>query len=240
MKTFVISLKNSPRRERVKTLLGETNLKYQFFDAISTKSSIFHMHNRANPTKTFWRKGFILKDTEIACFASHYLLWQRCIALDEPIVIFEDNFELIEGAVLHTENAFSHINKYGYIKLSTTENINKPPIFHKIEDIDDLVGIGYYNQETAGTTAYIISPKVAKSLIDGASEFIDPVDNYMEKPWLHGVQTFAVFPNVFYRANIPSEIGKRKDKSNRFILARISKEIYRTYELLKRKLTWHK
>ena len=30
---------------------------------------------------------------EMECFASHYLLWEKCIKLDEPIIILEDYVE---------------------------------------------------------------------------------------------------------------------------------------------------
>ena len=35
--------------------------------------------------------GKILRPGVIGCFYSHYRLWQKCIELDEPILVFEDD-----------------------------------------------------------------------------------------------------------------------------------------------------
>ena len=31
---------------------------------------------------------------EIGCYASHLMLWRRCVEMDQPIVILEDDFNL--------------------------------------------------------------------------------------------------------------------------------------------------
>lgn len=36
-------------------------------------------------------RGKALSYTEIACFSSHYRLWQKCVELDSPIVVIEDD-----------------------------------------------------------------------------------------------------------------------------------------------------
>ncbi|WP_261816464.1 glycosyltransferase family 25 protein [Vibrio gallicus] len=239
MKTFVISLKNSPRRERVVNLLNSTSLEYEFFDAISINDPKFHLYDKSNPMKTYFRKGFVLKATEVACFASHYALWERCIEIGQPIVILEDNIGLVEGGDEYIKSLYKRTDIYDYLKLSSIPNHSAPPIFHEIERINESLLFGYNNQETAGTTGYIITVKAARAFIQGATEFIDPVDNYLEKPWLHGIQVYSSLPEPCYRENVVSEIGQRKDKSNRSTLIRISKEIYRTYELFKRKRSWH-
>ena len=33
---------------------------------------------------------------ELGCFASHYLLWEKCLELNEPIVVIEDDAQLEE------------------------------------------------------------------------------------------------------------------------------------------------
>lgn len=94
-------------------------------------------------------------------------------------------------------------------------------------------------KKTCGTTAYIISSKAAQRFIDNAQAFLEPVDDYMEKPWRHQVQTYSVSPDLFTRADITSTIGStRKDKSGISLFNKIYIELFRTYESLMKSLHW--
>lgn len=59
--------------------------------------TVFFIQKKSRPTITLRRKGYQLKTSEVACFASHYELWVRCVELDEPIVILEDNVDPVEA-----------------------------------------------------------------------------------------------------------------------------------------------
>nr|WP_281486429.1 glycosyltransferase family 25 protein [Vibrio diabolicus] len=99
--------------------------------------------------------------------------------------------------------------------------------------------LGGYSAGTCGTTAYIVTPKAASKFVMHAQEFIEPVDDYMEKPWRHGVQVYSVSPDLFTRAEIASTIGgKRKDKSKMTLANKIYAELFRTYESILKFLYW--
>ncbi|MUK77076.1 glycosyltransferase [Aliivibrio fischeri] len=236
MKVFVVSLKRSvDRRERIQKHLDALNISFEFFDAIDGSVKNFQYSDHGRPVTTKKRKGYSLKTSEIACFASHYAMWQKCVSLNEPIVIMEDNVDPIANAKQIIELSFEHIQTYDYIKLSAT---HKSP-FHRILDLTPEFQLGGYKKKTCGTTAYIISPKAAQRFIDNAQAFLEPVDDYMEKPWRHQVQIYSVSPDLFTRADITSTIGStRKDKSGISPFNKIYIELFRTYESLMKSLHW--
>lgn len=80
------------------------------------------------------------------CFMSHFLLWQKCIALNQPIIILEDDAEVI--APLHQFDETQDL-----IKLHAPAKINRHPT------------LGTWGP---GTFAYWLSPLGAKKLIDYA------------------------------------------------------------------------
>ncbi len=95
MKYFVINLNRS--RERWETLLRNApeflKSKLQRFEAVdgSDPAALAPWQSRRAPFKTWCWCGKQLTNGELACYASHYLLWQKCIELNEPIVILEDD-----------------------------------------------------------------------------------------------------------------------------------------------------
>ena len=236
MKAFVISLKRSiDRRERIEQQLRAVGIPFEFFDAIDGSIDNFTYSDRARPAITKKRKGYSLKTNEIACFASHYSIWEKCLSLNKAIIVIEDNVDPAIDAKAIIELCFKQIEQYNYIKLSATHKSN----FYPIKSIISDYKLGSYQKGTCGTTAYILTPKAARYFIRNATSFLEPVDDYMEKPWRHHVQTYSVQPNLFSRANIASTIGaKRKKKIGITAFNKIYIELYRIYESLMKSLYW--
>ncbi|MGF1825786.1 glycosyltransferase family 25 protein [Vibrio splendidus] len=236
MKVFVVSLARSlDRRERIENKLKQESIEFEFFEAVDGSLEGFLHSERSRPAITQRRKGYQLKTSEVACFSSHYELWVRCINLNEPIVILEDNVDPVTGLKSVLEHATSLASSYDYIKLSATQK----RAFYPIISIDDNYTLGGYAAGTCGTTAYIVTPAAASKFVEHAQIFVEPVDDYMEKPWRHKVQTYSVTPDLFTRAKIASTIGeKRKDKSKMSLLKKIYVELFRTYESTLKFLYW--
>lgn len=107
----------------------------------------------------------------IGCFYSHYMLWKKCVELDEPIMIFEDDvkffrkWEPIEWddvLVLSLGKSSFHDNPWktylenpsGYPQPITWRSFSMP-----------------------GASGYAIKPKAAKSLVKFYNKFFYPADN---------------------------------------------------------------
>lgn len=237
MKIFVISLHSSQtRKTQMIKKMKAANVSFEFFNAIDASEKNFKFSEKAAPKTTKKLKGYELIPSEIACYSSHFSLWEKCISLNEPIVILEDNIDVTDEFKSTLDNAFSKIDTYRYIKLSATLENRK---FISKENIDKKHQIGFYDKGTCGTTGYILSPIAAKRFIEHSDKFIEPVDNFMEKPWKHGIQTYSVYPSICERANIESTIGsKRKAKGKLSILKKIFIEGFRGYESLMMKIYW--
>ncbi|KDM90652.1 glycosyltransferase family 25 protein [Photobacterium galatheae] len=237
MKTYVVSLaRSTERREHMQALLSQAGIPFEFFDAVDGTASDQFLHcNKAVPELTFKRKGYHLVPAEIACFASHFALWEKCVELDEPIVILEDNVALLtENIPTLLAELRQHIEQCGYIKLSA----HQPSQYTAVFDIDGKYSLGLYRKGTCGTSAYILSPTAAKQFIQHAQSFIEPVDDYMEKPWRHGVKAYHVFPSVLERSQTKTVIGTtRKQKHPVGLSRKLYIEGFRAYETLMRTLT---
>lgn len=234
MKVFVISLKHSiERRSRIQKLLDEQGIEFEFFDAIDASVKDFKYSNKRAPNKTLLRLGYHLLDNEVACFASHFCLWEKCIELNEPILILEDNCDLM-ATISSYQSLFENlVNEHHFIKLFSMFKKKYSPI----KKINTSAEIIYYHDRTCGAQGYLISPYGAMKFVENAQQFIEPADNYMEKPWRHGILTYSFKPDLVCRAKIKSTIGSNRKNKKKLPLWRKSIiEIIRVYEELQYKI----
>jgi GR25 family glycosyltransferase involved in LPS biosynthesis len=107
------------------------------------------------------------KEGVAGCFASHYMLWQRCVAADESIGIFEyDAKQIADMPAVEFDNV---------LYLSAWRNwdgTDSDKYFEKRTEqgIHDYIGYNRwgYNNCMSGTHAYLIKPHAAQKLIDVA------------------------------------------------------------------------
>ncbi len=242
MNIFVISLTSSiDRQEFIKKQMDELDIPFHFFDAVSVDSPEFSIYQqRTAPDKIQKQKGYQLTKTEIACFASHYKLWGKCVELNEPIIILEDNAVLSHHfqTIIHHQQLPSLIEQFKFILLSVKPD-GKFPVLQTLDEQHQLIYDGKPIKTVYGTTGYAISPATASVLIKHATEFIYQVDEYMDKTYIHGITPTLIYPRPTKRASvdsIKSVIGDRKDKSQRKIWHRPYIEFFRLYEYMANKI----
>ncbi len=109
---------------------------------------------------------------EMGCFDSHYRLWKKCVELNEPIMIFEDDVKFVReyqpvewNDVLITVfgNPTKSAKYYHYL----TEPTGNP----RAEE--------YRQASMPGTPGYAIKPHAAKKLVDMYENTFLPSDNAM-------------------------------------------------------------
>ncbi len=228
MKTYVINLKRSiERRERIEKALDDAKINFEFIEAIDSSHPNFLYSERRNNILSRRRFGYKLLENEVACFASHHRAWEKCLELKTPILVLEDNCDLLPDFHSNIHLFDDLAQKYNFLKLAAT---NKKA-FVNIESINPTINIVRYKKKACGIMGYIITPKAAFQFINNVGEFIEPVDNYMEKPYKHGISTYTINPDLVKRADIPSEIGnKRKDKTGITLWNKLYIELFRLYE----------
>ena len=162
MKHFVISLKQRADRRVSFTEQAKNRFEYEFFEAVDGKR-VRHL------TENIWSEWIDpllnrkMNVGEIGCLLSHYALWQKCIDLDEPIVIFEDDIQLLNYDPQAVEDSLQS-NDFVYISRKAMD----------VDHADGTPGYSYW------LCAYAITPAAARCLVDtNILQNMIPADEYV-------------------------------------------------------------
>ena len=135
-----------------------------------------------------WHRERPLRDAQLGCFLSHFRLWRECVALDQPIIVFEHD------AVVRAPVPF--IDPIACEVVNLQESIwNDPswPFHSAVATLRDSVPTTGANCCEGGllpgayvclpgTCAYWISPAASRRLIDQAlNEGPLPADIFINK-----------------------------------------------------------
>jgi GR25 family glycosyltransferase involved in LPS biosynthesis len=210
MKAFVINLsKNVVKfdkfKKRFDAFFKDQDISLERFDAFNGQLITYDKLRRMGyDTLSNWREPSInRKQThgEIGCSLSHLHCWLKCIELNEPILIFEDDVEFY--STFNLERVKQVLSEHEFVYLSR----KKLTIDQEEQIADDLVvpSYSYWN------CAYGITPAAAKKLCNKLyyknliinDEYIPVVlgnstvklanDFYKEIPKINGV---AFTPNI--------------------------------------------
>ena len=122
------------------------------------------------------RKPKSMSLAEMGCFASHYLLWKKCVDLDEPVMVLEDDvkFQALVPALRFRD--FIYLGKLPpYVGKNVLNTL--PSTFREV----------YHPFRFAlGSFAYGIGPRGARKLLSSAQKTtVCPVDNFVTPGRLH-------------------------------------------------------
>lgn len=148
---------------------------------------------------------------EIGCFDSHYRLWQKCVELNEPIMIFEDD-------VFFTRPY--HPVEFEEVLITVFGNPSKSAKYYHYltHPAGEPRAEGYWQSSMPGTPGYAIKPGGAQKLIDMYKDTWLPSDNAM----MTSIVNIKVHSHVMGRALI-GEDGKKS-------LVRGKKNFWDTYK----------
>ncbi|NBI42638.1 glycosyl transferase [[Haemophilus] felis] len=214
---FVINLAKSTERkyfisEQFRVLSEATNqrLPYQFFNAINGKENPdFFLFQKYNEHKRLKIRANKLSLPQLGCWASHYLLWEKCVALNKPIIIIEDD-AIINPNFLDAYNFLSsNQNDFEFLWLGKPSNFKltqKNKVIYQIPNSKNRVANFY--DKWANTVSYFITPQAAKKLLNHCQEWIYEVDTQMERYWETNIPYLAIFPFC-----IEQDLSKESDIS---------------------------
>jgi glycosyl transferase family 25 len=208
MTIAVINLARSEdRRKLIEAGFARLGLGFEFFPGIDAwrGEHVRFSHYKASAVPSdFFRP---LAAGEIGCFASHYLLWQRCMESREPLVIMEDDVVVDDGFVRALEIATELLPAFPLLRLGiTVEGWGTAPILPLPAGFE-LVSLAL---NTWGSQCYILSDIAAKALLEHAVAWRLPVDNYLNSPLIHGIGCYGLRPYLVRHADqavYPSVIG---------------------------------
>lgn len=220
MKVFVISLKNSSRREYINLMMTQAGIEFSFFDAVNGNSDHEFKSKHSFLARNFLTSNPLLPG-EIGCYASHYSMWQKCMDINEPIVVLEDDIELTPDAITVLNELEALHKSYDYIRL---EYARKGCV--QVAEQANLKIVRWLNGRV-GTRGYSINPTAAKKLLTNSAFWMVPVDNYIGQSFRHGVITYGVQPYmVNHGEQFESSIQTKKKKKVPLLLKPILKPIH--------------
>jgi len=207
MDIYVISLKRSEDRRKTFDYYNSKHLnKYEYIDAVDGKT--LDINNLDEKIMVKGSKNYT--NGAIGCALSHLKLWEKCIELNKPIIIMEDDSIVSSNFLKHVNNIMNNMisKNWDIIQLSynfdsilsydnsTFEKCNC--IFNKTkmkkEDIDKFINskinttIAKLNH-SFGMACYIITPNGAKIL----KEKCFPLNNkIITLPFLNNIMCYTI------------------------------------------------
>ncbi|WP_281773354.1 glycosyltransferase family 25 protein [Haemophilus parahaemolyticus] len=232
IKIYIINLeKSKERRDFIYNQFDNLPQKigYQFFKAVYGKEEPNHpLFSKYNEKKRFARKGHYMSLSQLGCFASHYLLWQKCIELNQGIIVLEDdaiiysNFPDVLNFIESNENTF----EFFWLSPPAPARRNQKG---KVVYSSEKLQVARYKKGWGNATGYFINPNAARKLLDYCNEWILDVDIMMERYWENKLDHLAIIPacvepDFSKESNIPVD----KQQGKRSLKTKILREIYKT------------
>lgn len=231
LKVFVINLADSlVRRERITERLNELGVHFELFEAINGRKNPHSLFARYDDELRKRFRGRQLSAGELGCFASHFLLWQRCIELNEAIIVMEDDVIISTGFVAAVAEAEPLIERLSYIRLAGTITRRQPP--KKLCQLGSFELVEYI-QGPSGALCYMIHPRAAKALVEHADVWYMAVDDYMDRYWCHQVECHALLPYTVTPGDNESDIV-RVPKPKLTLIKKATRELFRMVESFRR------
>ncbi|KGQ70775.1 glycosyl transferase [Chelonobacter oris] len=201
---YVINLESSKdRAQSIARQFRQLDIDYHLFPAINGNQP-HPLFKKYNAEKHFFIKGRTLSKGELGCFASHYLLWEKCVQHNNPIIILEDDAYLTKYFNAFYIQADEISTSYDFIWLHKSSRGGKHIQCGKVGQFS----IEKYFKDYICATGYLISPKAAKKFLEAMDEWLYPVDDSMARFYENGVENLAISPACISDSNIASTIGE--------------------------------
>lgn len=115
--------------------------------------------------------GKLSRPGVIGCFYSHYTLWQKCVELNEPIMIFEDDVKFYRGwdPVEWEDILILSLGKNSFLEEPWKSYLENPT--------GRAYTVPWRNFSMPGASGYAIKPHTALGLIKFYRPFWYPADN---------------------------------------------------------------
>jgi glycosyl transferase family 25 len=235
LQLYVINLARSPgRRETMRRRLAEIDVAHEFFDAIDAAKDEHLKVSRYSSRRALWLRRRYLSPAEIACFASHYLLWQRCAAGTEPIIIMEDDVSIDAEFAEAVSLVWESIGACGFIRLAGLNTVRGVTV----RSLGATHRLVRFLKGPAGTQCYAIAPEGARRLLAGANRWIEPVDDYLDRFWAHGVHSMAILPfHVHHDEGEASLIGNGRHNRPRSMVGALGRTASKLHGSIARRIS---
>jgi glycosyl transferase family 25 len=152
-------------------------------------------------------KGRPLRAGELGCYSSHYAVWEDLLADQEAdqYVVLEDDVIVdwtFVGKLASVDLAAIGINYLRlFYKVPARAALVKENFIERARSIVELSGSAY------GTQGYAITKAGAQIFHDHCRTVRRPIDDEMDRSWVHGQPNLALFPFPIMEESAGSTIG---------------------------------
>ena len=170
-KIFVINLESSiERRKNISCQLNELDLSFDIFNAVDGRDTPTHpLFERYNDKLSQAFRAKTLSAGQLGCYASHFLLWEKCIELNQPIIVIEDDALLFKKTFLDFLQDIPELpESIECIRLFN----NKRRKFSSYSTFEcSSTSIHKFTKGHMSTTAYYLTPQGANKLLLHSKEW---------------------------------------------------------------------
>ena len=185
---YVISMTNAhERRQHIDNIFAKNNISFSYFDAI-VKTQVPDQLKKYNISAD----KEAISTTEMACFLSHYCLWQKTIIEKRPyLVIFEDDVYLSKDTSAVLDKLTQSVDEFDVIKLET---MYQSVLVNKGSKVIKDYRLCHILSRHMGCAGYILSYKYAKKLVAMVEKhgLDQPVDSLVFKQKI-SVQSHKIY-----------------------------------------------
>ena len=231
LKVYVINLPESRQRwNKTSSRLRELGVIFERFEAVDGRINSHPLFERYDDKLREKHRRVSLSGGELGCFASHFKLWEKCVELDHPIVVMEDDILIHDSLQEALSIAECNQGTYHYLRFSGI-NVNHRP-FKRLKPMGSFELVDHI-KGPAGTQCYFLTPEAAKRFLKHAKVWYLAVDDYMDRYWRNGVACFSLLPYPVIRDDVKTDMDRRP-KTKRTLLVKMIKETYALGERMRR------
>lgn len=187
MKSFIIYLPKFDASTKtalaLKTKLEEFSMPVELFEGTNGDEAAIMMKQEERAVHSWGIKGpeipidkshdsfaKIIKPGVKGCFYSHYRLWKKCVELNEPIIIWEDDIVLTRPYI--------PVEWDEVLILALGHQTKSDRYIHLLESPSgDPAAVDYLQVSMPGCCGYAIKPAAAQKLLNMFSNTYLPADN---------------------------------------------------------------
>ena len=193
---FLINLEHSvERRRKMVAQLESLGWEFQIFQAVDGLRGSHPLFERYDDRlrKRFTRRP--VSGGSLGNLASHFQLWQKCVDMDTPVLIMEDDVIITPFFARAIEVAGGLIERLGFVRLTGRRESARKYRYECVGEFDGFSLVRYIARaSTAACRGYLIHPSAARRLLAHAGVWYVPVDHYMGRYWHHGVEPYELRP----------------------------------------------
>ncbi len=205
LEIVVISLPTSTlRRQLVAERLNSLPWPWRFFDAHRASDNTLPY----DPERAFLMRGYRLQPGEIGAFSSHYACLRQHAAAEDTsrpyLLVLEDDVLLDNGFDFDLIPKLMTALRIEYLRLYS-RFITRVRYLGRVG-----VSRGLYRfiVPPYGNQAYVVSRIGAQRFVRSVTSIERPIDDEMDRYWVNGLPTFALFPYPALELSLQTTVAK--------------------------------